>query len=89
MGMKTYTVAGHEFPDCIDAYCQRLKPNGDPCLKAWADIENATVDDVGKPDIPHVPNLTSAELTEIIEEKKRRDEQRERAYSAIMGLSKR
>jgi hypothetical protein len=87
--MKTYVVAGHEFPDTVDAICIRPKSNGDPCNCAWADIEEATEDDVGQPEKAHVPNLTHNELNEIRAEKKRREEQRERAYTAIMELSAR
>lgn len=87
--MKTYVVAGHEFPDTVDACCIRNKPDGTPCLKPFTEIEDATDDDVGKPDKPHVPNLTHAELSEIRAEKKRREEQKERAFAAIAELSKR
>lgn len=87
--VKTYEVAGHTFPDTVDAVCIKPKPDGSPCLRPWADLDAATRDAIGQPELPHVPNLTLNEWDEIQAEKQRRAEQRERAYAAIMDLSKR
>lgn len=85
--MKTYIVAGHEFPDTVDAVCMRPKADGSPCLRPWADLEAATEDAIGQPELPHVPNLTHAEWNEIQAEKKRREEQKERAWAATMDIA--
>ena len=85
--MKTYIVAGHELPDTVDAVCIKPKPDGSPCLRTWADLEAATIDDVGQPELPHVPNLTHNEFQEIQVEKKRRADQRERAWAATVDVA--
>lgn len=85
--MKTYIVAGHEFPDTVDAVCMKPKPDGSPCMCRWDDCDAATEDDIGKPGVSHVPNLTHNEWNEIQEEKKRRAEQRERAWAATVDIA--
>lgn len=84
--MKTYIIAGHEFPDTVDAVCIKPKPDGSPCNRTWADLEAATEDAIGQPELSHVPNLTLNEWDEIQAEKQRRAEQRERAYAATIDL---
>lgn len=84
--MKTYEVAGHEFPDTVDAVCQRTLPNGQQCCRTWAEIEHTTREQVNDDGIAHISQLTLGEFDEIQAEKKRRAEQRERAWAAIADI---
>jgi hypothetical protein len=85
-----FYVAGHAFEDRMDAICQKLLPNGQPCCIAWPSIKHCRTDEyVNKPDIAHIGNATTLEIGEIDTHAAREDAMIERAYSAITELSKR
>ena len=62
----TDRVAGHQFEGIgSDQRCTLGE-----CQRWWADIMNCSDDDVGKADLAHTGNLSSHELTQIIEKRK-------------------
>lgn len=84
--MTELRIAGHTFTGTMDDVCQTLLPNGEPCRRTWAEIENATDEDVNKNGYAHVSYLSAGELAEIRAEKQRRADVVARAWSAVVDL---
>jgi hypothetical protein len=77
------SIAGHTFepPDSPEARCA--------CGRWWADICDATAEDIGKPNLAHIGVLNSAELSQVIAERQRRIDRAYRVWSAVIGVSSR
>ena len=88
---KVEEIAGHIFDMSRDAVCRKPKFIGsdEPCGKSWPFVRTATREDIGKPDHPHAPNLTSVEFGEIEARREREDKEEAAIWDAVVGVSSR